>query len=486
VENVTEALINGNWLDSADSYFDNINPSDVRSVVSKVPVLSAETAAAACAAAARAAAGWRATSPIARGEILVRAAGLLRQRSEEIARDITMEMGKTIKESTAEVAGSANFLEYYASFGRQPWGERLAYRADGVEAFTRREPVGVVVLISPFNDPLLTPARKLGPALIAGNTAVLKVASDSPLAGMHLARALHDAGLPAGVLNTVSGQASVIGDALVDARDVAAVSFTGSTAVGLAIGRRIAGRNVRLQTEMGGKNGALVLDDADVSFASATVAQAGFAQAGQRCTAASRVVVMDSIFDDFVAGLEKYAQGLTLGAGISAETDMGPVVNSRHLDEVLRDIESAVAEGAEVVTGGSRVTTDGMANGLFVAPSVLICPRTSDRLWQEEIFGPVLAVYRAKTREEAFDAIADTRYGLSSAVFTDSLDATYEFADRMDTGQVAVNLPTAGWDVHLPFGGFRESGSAFKEQGAQGLEFYTRVKTVAMRHRLPR
>jgi aldehyde dehydrogenase (NAD+) len=486
VENVTEALIDGSWTDAADSYFDNINPADVRSVVSKVPVLSAETAAAACAAADRAAAGWRATSPIARGEILLRAAALLRQRADEIARDITLEMGKTIKESTAEVAGSANFLEYYASFGRQPWGERLAYRADGVEAFTRREPVGVVIAISPFNDPLLTPARKLGPALICGNTAVLKVASDSPLAGMHLARALHDAGLPAGVLNTVSGQASVIGDALVDAKSVAAVSFTGSTAVGLAIGRRIAGRNIRLQTEMGGKNGALVLDDADVAFASATVAQAGFAQAGQRCTAASRVVVMDSIFDDFVAGLEKYAQGLRLGAGISAETDMGPVVNARHLDEVLRDIDAAVAEGAEVVTGGNRVTTEGMDSGLFVAPSVLICPRTSDRLWQEEIFGPVLAVYRATSRDEAFDAMADTRYGLSAAIFTDSLDATYEFADRMDTGQVAVNLPTAGWDVHLPFGGFRESGSAFKEQGAQGLEFYTRVKTVAMRHRLPR
>lgn len=483
---VTGNLLNGTWVEQAGSYFDNINPADWSEVVSKVPSLSADDAMTACESARAAFPAWRATSPIERGAVLYRAAALLRERAADIAKDITREMGKTIKESTAEVAGSANFLEYYASFGRQPWGDRLPYRADGVEAFVRREPIGVVVAISPFNDPLLTPARKIAPLLICGNTAVLKVASDSPIAGFHLAAALKDAGLPAGVLNTVSGKASVVGDALVDSEPVAAISFTGSTDVGRSIARRIAGRSVRLQTEMGGKNGALVLADADVDYAAATISNAGFAQAGQRCTATSRVVVVNKVFDDFMQALERHAKELKLGPGIDTDTEMGPVVNKHHMDEVLNDIDSAVHDGATVVTGGSRVSGTKFAHGCFVEPSVLVCPRTSDRLWQEEIFGPVLAVYRAKDAEDGFDAMSDTRYGLSSAVFTDSLDSTYAFIDHMDSGQVAVNLSTAGWDVHLPFGGFRDSGSAFKEQGEQALEFYTRVKTVAMRHHVSR
>jgi len=476
-------LIGSEWVEESEAYFDDANPADLNEVVATVPAMSAAEALTALEAAADAAAMWRAVSPIERGAILTRAAGLLRERTDAIAADITREMGKTIKESTGEVAGAANFLEYYASFGRQPWGERLAYRADGVEAFVRREPVGVVVAISPFNDPLLTPARKLGPALISGNTAVLKVASDSPLAGFHLAAALKDAGLPAGVLNTVSGSASVVGDALVDSELTAAVSFTGSTSVGRAIGRRLAGRGVRLQTEMGGKNGALVLGDADVDYAASIIADAGFAQAGQRCTATSRIVAVDGVYEAFMQALESHAKAIAIGPGISAETDMGPVVNARHLDEVLNDIDTAVREGATVVTGGNRVGEGAFARGCFVEPSVLMCPKTSDRLWQEEIFGPVLAVYRATSTEDAFRAVADTRYGLSAAVFTNRLDETYEFIERIDAGQVAVNLPTSGWDVHLPFGGFRESGSAFKEQGAQALQFYTRTKTVAIKHR---
>ena len=481
---VTGNLVDGRWVETSESYFDNTNPANWDDVISRVPSMTAAEAHAAGDAAAAAFPAWSAMSPIERGDILYRAAALLRERTETIARDITREMGKTIKESTGEVGGAANFLEYYASFGRHQWGDRLPYRAGGVEAFVRREPIGVVVAISPFNDPLLTPARKLGPALICGNTAVLKVASDSPMAGFHLAAALHDAGLPAGVLNTVSGKASVVGDALVDSAAIAAVSFTGSTDVGHAIARRLAGRSVRLQTEMGGKNGALVLADADLDYAAATIANAGFAQAGQRCTATSRIVVVASVYDDFMQALANHAKQLTIGPGIATDTDMGPVVNKHHMDDVLNDIDTAVHEGATVVTGGSRVSGEPFAHGCFVEPSVLECPRTGDRLWQEEIFGPVLAVYRAKTVDDAFDAIADSRYGLSSAVFTNDLGRTYEFIDRMDSGQVAVNLSTAGWDVHLPFGGFRESGSAFKEQGEQALQFYTRVKTVAIRHRV--
>ena len=475
-------LINGEWVGDAADHFEDLNPADLTEVVAQVPAMSAQEAGDACHGAALAYDDWSATSSIDRGDILLRAANLLRERVKEISSDITREMGKTLAESTAEVFGSANFLEYYGSFGRQPWGERLPYRAAGVEAYTRREPLGVVLAISPFNDPLLTPARKLAPALITGNTVVLKAATDSPLAGMHLAAALKDAGLPAGVLNTVTGRASVVGDALLGSTHLAAVSFTGSTAVGQDIAHRLAGRNCRLQTEMGGKNGALVLADADLRYAASTIGNAAFAQAGQRCTATSRVVVMDGIFDEFVEKLEAYATGLTIGDGTAASTQMGPVVNEGHMHDVLRDVKAAVKAHATVVTGGERLVENGLERGCFVAPSVLVCPQTSDALWQEEIFGPVVALYRAHTEEEAHAAILDTRYGLSAAVFTNRLDAANRFIERMDTGQVAVNLSTAGWDVHLPFGGFRESGSAFKEQGQQALTFYTRVKTVAMRH----
>ena len=475
-------LIDGRWVTSSAGHFDDLNPADLTEVVAEVSSMSAEEATSAVSVAAAAYEGWRAKSPIDRGAILYEAARLLRERKADISTDITREMGKTLAESTAEVDGAANFLEYYASFGRQPWGERLPYRARGVEAYTRREPIGVVLAISPFNDPLLTPARKLAPALISGNTVVLKVATDSPLAGMHLAAALKDAGLPAGVANTVTGKASVIGDALLDSPSLAAVSFTGSTEVGHQIGRRLAGRKCRLQTEMGGKNGALVLADADLASAAATIGNAAFAQAGQRCTATSRVVVMDAVFDGFVEKLQAYADGLVVGAGTSEQTQMGPVVNERHMRDVLGDLDAAVKAGATVVAGGARVVDEGLDKGCFVAPSVLICPKTSDALWQEEIFGPVLAVYRARTEVEAHAAMLDTRYGLSAAVFTNQLDAANRFIDKIDTGQVAVNLSTAGWDVHLPFGGFRDSGSSFKEQGQQALEFYTRVKTVAMRY----
>lgn len=475
-------LIDGHWVADSADHFEDLNPADLTEVVAEVPLMSAREATSAVNGAAAAYDNWRTMSAIDRGGILYEAARLLRERSVDISTDITREMGKTLAESTAEVAGAANFLEYYASFGRQPWGERLPYRAGGVEAYTRREPIGAVLAITPFNDPLLTPARKLAPALISGNTVILKVAGDSPLAGMHLAAALKDAGLPAGVVNTVTGKVSVIGDALLDSPALAAVSFTGSTAVGHQIGRRLAGRNCRLQTEMGGKNGALVLADADTATAAATIGNAAFAQAGQRCTATSRVVVMDAVFDEFVEKLRAYAAGLVVGAGIADGTQMGPVVNEGHMLDVLRDLDAAVTAGATVVAGVTRVVDEGLDKGCFIAPSVLICPKTSDALWQEEIFGPALAVYRARTEAEAHAAMLDTRYGLSAAVFTNQLDAANRFIDKMDTGQVAINLSTAGWDVHLPFGGFRDSGSSFKEQGQQALQFYTRVKTVAMRY----
>lgn len=475
-------LLNGRWVSDADTYFDNLNPADLTSRVSEVPVMSAGSVVDACHAAHEAFGMWRRVSPIERGEILLRAGILLRERQESVARQITLEMGKTLREAMGEVAGAANFLLYYSSFGRQQSGYRLPYSTGGVEAFVRREPIGVIGAISPFNDPLLTSARKVAPALISGNTAVLKVPSDSPNAALALALALDDAGLPAGVLNTVSGEASVVGGALLSSSLIAGVSFTGSTRAGRGIERLLAGTGIRSQTEMGGKNGAIVLTDADIPHAARTVVDAAFAQAGQRCTATSRVVVAQSVFDAFMAAIEGLVRAIHVGAGIDPTTDMGPVASQTRMEKVLSAISAARESGAELVTGGCRLTDDPLKNGCFVAPTVLLCDSTDSPLWQEEVFGPVLAIYRANDEADARRALVDTRYGLSASVFTARLEAAYEFAEDVETGQIAVNLPTSGWDVHLPFGGFGESGSSFKEQGAEGLAFYTRVKTVAVRH----
>jgi alpha-ketoglutaric semialdehyde dehydrogenase len=389
-------------------------------------------------------------------------------------------MGKTLAEATAEVQASAAFLEYYGGLARSAAGELLADRRAQVMSFTRREPLGVVALITPWNDPLLTPARKMAPALLAGNAVVLKPAPQTPLAALQLSCALYDAGLPDGVLNVVSGRTPAVAPALLEHLGVAAYSFTGSTEVGLALGRALGGRNVRLQTEMGGKNAVLVLPDADLDAAADAVVAAGFGQAGQRCTATSRVVVHADVHDGLLARLVERAEGLRLGSGQAPGTDMGPLVSEQHCNDVLAAIDKARGQGARVATGGRRAEDPDLARGWFVLPTVLADVTPDMAIWSDEVFGPVLAVTSVDSFEAGVRAVNDSRYGLAAGIFTTDLATAHRFADAVDVGQVAVNLPTTGWDVHVPFGGFGDSGSAFKEHGLEGLRFYTRVKSVAL------
>ncbi len=456
------------------------DPADQRSVVGEVPAMTAAEVAAAY---GRARAGfrtWRAAGPLDRAAVLSRCAILVRENADDGAVTLVRENGKTLAEARTEVAKTADFFEYYASFARQPWGEILADARPGSQASARVEPVGVVLAITPWNDPLLTPARKLAPALIAGNAVLLKPASQTPGIAQWLARRLAAAGLPAGVLSVVTGYNREISPVLLGHEELDAVTFTGSTEVGTMLRGALASRNVRLQAEMGGKNASVVLADADLELAADTVAAATFAQAGQRCTATSRLIVESPAAPALLDLLRQRAGGYVLGPGLDPATTMGPLAMAAHRDEVLAHIDRARAEGAGIVAGGGKPAVEALKYGCYVEPTIVtVGPGLS--LWRDEVFGPVLAVTPADGFDEAVGLANDSGYGLSAALFTTSLRAAYEFTDRAEAGQVSVNLPTSGWDVHHPFGGFRDSGSPFKEQGSPGLRFYTRIKTTAVR-----
>ncbi|CAL9620312.1 Aldehyde dehydrogenase, thermostable [Nocardiopsis dassonvillei] len=475
----TEILVGGRWLGAVDAV-EVFDPADVREPVARVPALTPDQVTAVYDEAEAGFTRWRRTSPFERSRIFRSAAGLLRSRASEIARDLTREMGKTLAEATGEVGKAADFFEYYASLDRESYGALLHDARPGTRAHIQREPIGVVLAVTPWNDPLLTPARKLAPALAAGNAAVVKPASETPLSTIHLARALHDAGLPAGVLNVVTGRTGLISDALLDDPRIAAVTFTGSNEVGERLRTRLARRNVRFQGELGGKNATVVLADADLEAAAAAVMTAAFGQAGQRCTATSRLLVDRAVHDRFVDMVCERAVKLRVGPGAEEDTTMGPLVSPAQRDSVLGDIARAVEQGAAVRAGGGAPSQGELLHGCYVDPTVVVGVTAEMDLWSHEVFGPVLAVRAVDGLDEAVEAVNDSVYGLSAAIFTRDLAAAYRFADEAECGQVAVNTATTGWDVHHPFGGFRDSGSAFKEQGAEALRFYTRLKTVAV------
>lgn len=473
-------LIGGQWV-GADEWFEDINPADREDIVGLFPMMTKSHALRALDAACAGLRVWRRTSLYKRGVILRRAAAILRERLDEIARDVTRENGKLLREARGEVARSADFFEYYGAFGRWPEGNILSDERDGVQVLTHREPVGVVLAITPWNDPILTPARKIAPALIAGNSVIIKPAFETPLSVWHLARALEEAGLPPGVLNVITGRADILIPPLLENSEVHAITFTGSTEVGLYLLDRASRRNVRVQTEMGGKNTTVVLADAPLEQAVAAVIMSGFGQCGQRCTATSRVLIHENIIDDFVEQLVDRVSRLRVGPGLDESSDVGPVISEAHLKKVVSYIESGRSGGVTVLHGGRRLEEGGLGRGWFVEPTVLADVQEDLELWREEIFGPVVALRRIRSLEEAIDIVNNTRYGLSSAIFTRDLEAAHHFAKEVETGCVGVNVGTSGWDVHIPFGGFKDSGSPFKEHGIEGLQFYTRVKSVAMK-----
>ncbi|MDR6621083.1 aldehyde dehydrogenase family protein [Sinomonas atrocyanea] len=470
---VARHLIDGAWTGTPTT--ERTNPARPDEVVALSPAGTAEDADAAVAAAVRAQPGWAALPAPARGAILLKAATLLEERAAEVAADLVREEGKTLAEAGGEVKRAADVLRFFGSLGWAPSGDVLPSGTPGTTITTRREPMGVFALITPWNFPIAIPAWKAAPALISGNAVVLKPAELTPLSATHLARALADAGLPDGVFNVVHGRGRVVGEALARDERVAGLSFTGSTAVGLHLKGILDGRRARVQLEMGGKNAVLVLDDADPEAAAAVVAVGAFGLAGQACTATSRVYVTPGVREAFTAALVRLAGGYAPGDGLDGAR-MGAVVSEAQFAQDASAVRGAVSRGAELLAGTHDADPSG---GLFFPPAVLAGMAEDDPIVTEEVFGPVVAVLGVPDYEAGLAAVNASRYGLTAGICTDSLALATDFAARAQAGVVKVNRPTSGLDLNVPFGGVKDSSTnTFREQGRGAVEFYTWGKTV--------
>lgn len=463
-------LINGAF--SGEPTVKRLNPARPGELACMSPAGTAADVDAAITAAAAAQPGWAALPLPKRGAILAAASNLLHERREQIAHDLVCEEGKTLAEALGEVGRATDVLRFFGSLGWAATGEVLPSSLPGTTITTRREALGVVGLITPWNFPIAIPAWKAAPALISGNTVVLKPAELTPLSATHLARALHDAGVPAGVFNIVHGKGRVVGDALARDERIAGLSFTGSTTVGLGLQEILNARRARVQLEMGGKNGVLVLDDAVPEQAAKVVAAGAFGLTGQACTATSRVYVTPAIKEAFLQALVAEAGSYSPGDGLDDNTRMGVVVSDNQLDQNDAAVRGAVSRGATLLHGGT-------ADGSRFAPAILTDLDPSDPAVTDEIFGPVVAVLEVGDYESGLAAINASRYGLTAGICTDSLALATDFSARAQAGVIKVNRPTSGLDLNVPFGGVKDSSTnTFREQGRTAVDFYTWGKTV--------
>ena len=469
-------LVGGEWVAASDhATFETRDPAHADDVLAVFPSATAADAAQAVAAAAEAFPGWAATPAPARGAILFKAAELLTERLEDVARTLTREEGKTLAEARGEVTRARDILRYFGGEGWRVGGDVLPANTPNAALYSRREPLGVVAAITPWNFPIAIPAWKVAPALVYGDTVVLKPASAAPLTALRLVECLVDAGLPDGVLNLVAGAGSTVGAALAGDPVVRGLTFTGSHATGAGLYARATRGFARVQLEMGGKNPTVVLADADLDLAVRLVAAGGFGLTGQSCTATSRVIVEERIADRFAATLAEAAEDLSVGDGLEDGVQMGPAVSEEQLATDLEYVRIGRDEGAELLAGGGRAPGDGH----FVRPTVFDRVDVRSRLAQEEVFGPVVGIVRARDLEDAIFKANATGYGLAASVVTTDLHRALSFVDRVEAGVVKVNEPTTGLALQAPFGGFKQSSAnTFKEQGPAAVDFYTRTKTV--------
>ncbi len=472
-------LVAGQWRPGRGERLRSLNPARPRIVVAEGDSAVAADVDDAVTAALSARAEWAATVIHARGAILAAAAQIVEANAGTWGLQLAGEEGKTKAEGVGEVLRAAQILRYYAAEGDRQAGEIFASPRAEEQILVSRKPVGVVGVITPFNFPIAIPAWKIAPALIYGNTVVWKPAGTVPLLAIRLATALTEAGLPPGTLNLVIGD-SAIGDGLVNHPGVDAITFTGSTGVGRRIAAAAAARGVPVQAEMGGKNAAVVFDDADVDLAVEQVMLGAFRSTGQKCTATSRLVLTDGIADRFLETIVKRADALAVGDPCDDGTEMGPVISASAQAEIIAGIDTAASQGASILAGGSGYSNGHLAEGYYVAPTVIELARPAD-IWFHELFGPVLAVRRATDAEEAFTLANDGELGLSAAVFTQDLTRALQAMDRIDVGVLHVNSESAGADPHVPFGGAKKSALGPKEQGGAAREFFTHTTTVYLR-----
>ncbi len=475
--------IAGEWKDClSKKTFPNTNPARTNETVGLFQASSAEDAKQACDAAHQAQPRWAAMPAPRRGEYLFKAAELIEARLAKIAEEMTREEGKTLPEAKGEVKRAVNILRYFGGEGARQFSYQIPSERENVFCYTLRKPLGVMGLITPWNFPIAIPVWKLAPALVAGNTVVIKPASLAPLCAYRVIEALHEAGIPPGVINYITGSGGEVGNTIVEHPAVRAISFTGSCTVGDSVYERATRRRIRVQLEMGGKNPTVVLADTDLDYAVDILVNGAFFSTGQKCTACSRAVIEGDIYDALVERLLQKTRKLKIGNGLEPGIDIGPAVDSNQLRTDLDYIAIGKEEGAQLLCGGKRLTGDPYDLGYFIEPTIFGGVTPAMRIAQEEVFGPVLALQRADGFDDAMRLANGVRFGLSASVVTRDLTRVHQFIGSIEAGLITVNLPTAGVEYQLPFGGTKESSFGMREQGPVALDFYTEVRTVYMKY----
>ena len=476
---VYKNFINGEWVEArSGKAVENRNPANTEDLVGMFPASSEEDVKLAVEAAQEAYKSWRLVPAPKRAEIMFRAAELLVARKEDFAHDMTREMGKVLAETRGDVQEAIDMTYYMAGEGRRQFGQTTPSELRNKAAMCVRVPKGVAGLITPWNFPMAIPSWKIMPALVCGDTVVIKPATDTPLSVHNLVQVLNEAGLPRGVVNVLTGSGGSTGTPLMSHPVVKLVSFTGSTDVGRLVSEACAPSFKSCHLEMGGKNMIMVMDDANIELAVDGAIWGGFGTSGQRCTAASRVAVHKKVYKEFVDKFVARTKALKVGDGLDPATDMGPVVSEAQLKTVMEYVEIGKSEGAKLAAGGHRLTDGAHARGWFHEPTVFIDCSPQMRICQEEIFGPIVSVIPVDGLEQAIEVSNGVAYGLSASIYTRNVNAAFRAQRDLDTGIVYVNAPTIGAEVHLPFGGTKHTGNGHRESGLAALDFYSEWKTI--------
>ena len=470
--------IGGEWVPSeSGATFENRNPANTTDLIGLFPDSTTKDAERAVVAARRAYDTWRLVPAPKRAEILFRAAQIIAARKEEFARDMTREMGKVLEETRGDVQEAIDMTYFLAAEGRRLHGQTAPSELRDKFAMSLRQPIGVCSMITPWNFPMAIPSWKIIPALVCGNTVVLKPSELTPLSSVHFVKVLEEAGVPPGVVNMITGGPHV-GEVLTTHPDVSVVSFTGSTAVGKLVNQNAAPFFKKVHLEMGGKNAIMIMDDANLDLALEGCLWGGFGTTGQRCTAASRVIVHEKVHDRFVEQFVSRAKALRVGDGLDAKSQMGPSISEKQLQKVMSYVEIGKQEGATVATGGHRLTAGAYANGFFHEPTIFTGVTPNMRIAREEIFGPVVSVIKCGSVDEAVTIANDVAYGLSCSIYTQDINRAFRAMRDVYTGIFYVNAPTIGAEVHLPFGGTKATGNGHREAGLAALDVFSEWKSV--------
>ena len=474
--------INNEWVEShSTKVLESLSPMNKNEVVGRVQSSTREDLDMAVQAANDAKDSWRKLGQHARGQFLFKVANILESRIDDIAETMTREMGKTLPEAKGETARGVAILRYYAGEGMRKNGDVIPSSDNEALMFTRRVPVGVIGVVTPWNFPVAIPIWKLAPALVYGNTVVFKPATEAAVTAAKVIECFSEAGLPEGVLNFITGSGSIIGQGVIEHPQVNAITFTGSETVGKGVIKSAAERGIKSQVEMGGKNPVIIVKDADLDQAVEAVISGAFRSTGQKCTATSKVIVEEAIYEAFKEKLVQETEKITVGNGLNEGIWMGPCASESQFNTVKDYIEIGKEEGAELISGGEVLQGEEYENGFYITPAIFENAKLNMRIVQEEIFGPVIALIKVKDIQEAIQAANDTKYGLSASIFTTNIASFLEFADEIEAGLVRINAESAGVELQAPFGGMKGSGVGSREQGEAAQEFYTEFKTIFLK-----